>query len=104
MNGDKFTMSAKKKKVMRPDHIRHAKSVKLVRIQRACHASHQEDQTPIRPVSAMERIVSMSAKLAARKPLRKTVDDRCSTDKQQTLAEEPSTQAIASDRFRLVER
>ena len=45
----------------------------------------------------------MSAKLTARKRLRNTVDDRFSVDKQQTLAEEQSTQATASDRFRVVE-
>ena len=103
MNGDQHTMSVQKRKVMRPDHRKRAKSVKLVRTQRACHASHQEDQTTLRLVRALDRIVSMSAKLTARKRLRNTVDDRFSVDKQQTLAEEQSTQATASDRFRLVE-
>ena len=51
----------------------------------------------------MAHIVSMATKLAARKRLRHTVDDRFSMDKQQPLAEEQSTRATASDRFHLVE-
>ena len=103
MIGDQPTMSMQKRKVIRPDHTKGAKTVKLARTQKASHALHQEYQTPRRLIMAMDDIVSVSAKLNARKRLRNTVDDHFSADKKQTLAEEQSMQVTASDQYHLVE-
>ena len=103
MNGNEHAMSVQKRKAVRPVHLTRAKAVRPVHSQRACYASHHEDQAPLRLVRAMSRIVSMSAKLAARKRRRNTVDDCLSMDKQQTFAEEQSKEVMASHRFRLVE-
>ena len=103
MIGDQPTMSMQKRKVIRPDHTKGAKTVKLARTQKASHALHQEYQTPRRLVMAIDDIVTVSAKLNARKRLRNTVDDHFSADKKQTLAEEQSMQVTASDQYHLVE-
>ena len=66
-NGNEHAMSMQKRKAVRPAHLTRAKAVRPVHSQRTCYASQHEDQAPLRLVSAMSRIVSMSAKLAARK-------------------------------------
>ena len=103
MIGDQPTMSMQKRKVIRPDHSKGAKTVKLARTQKASHALQQEYQTPRLLEMAMNHIDSVSAKLNARKRLRNTVDDHFSADKKQTLAEEQSMQVTASDQYHLVE-
>ena len=103
MIGDQPTMSMQKRKVIRPVHTKGAKKVNVARTPKASRALHQEYQTPRRLVMAMDDIVSMSAKLNARKRLRNTVDDHFSADKKQTLAEEQSMQVTASIQYHLVE-
>ena len=102
-NGSEHAMSVRKRKEVRPAHLTRAKAVRPVHSQRPFYASHHDKQAPLRLVRAMSRIVSMSAKLAARKRCRNMVDDCLSKDKEQTFAEEQSKEVMASDRFHLAE-
>ena len=102
-NGNEHAMSVQKRKEVRPAHFTWAKAVRPVHSQRPFYASHHDKQAPLRLVRAMSRIVSMSAKLAARKRCRNMVDDCLSKDKEQTFAEEQSKEVMASDRFHLAE-